>query len=345
LFSFPQISCHKLLLSLFVFSFLTGCASTSEQQGNPALPQWVQEPPADNLQSIYAIGEGFNLDSAKQNHKQSLHNEEYDQVFQQKINTQIKDIELTQTDLLKTEHSAGQYYVLMSLSLPEFIADKRGKLDSIINSIKVELPNVEQQRDLAEYLASDIAVPLELTNIEQKNKVEQLYSFNKIVLLVEQAKPLLDLLSGVDKDFDSPKYKTLFTYYIEYEKQLLANTYFYINSDRQLNKIGSSINDTLQTYGFQTANKANSDGIIDITGEVRRAKIFSTKTVIIDLKMQIKSKSGHSYKTNQYKFKAASVRNYESAKKNAIQQFIRQFTNQIKNKSDIYSLFGVNGKS
>lgn len=335
LFSFSRISNHKLLLSLFVFSFLSGCASTSEQESQN-IPQWVQMPQADNLQSIYGIGEGRTLDAAKQSglkdiaskfsisvasetsNQQSLHNGESDQLFQQRINTQVKDIELTQYELLKTKHSKGLYYVMLSISRPEFIADKRGKLSSIMNSIDIELKN-----------------------IKRKNKVEQLYRYNKVLLLVDQAEPLLHLLTVVDKNFSSREYIALFKQYVELERQLLANTRFYIHADRNLKSIGSLIDNALQTHGFQIANKANSDGVIDVSGEISQAEIFSSKNVKIDFSVLVKSKRGHVYRKNAYTINGSSVSSYKSAKKGAIQRF----ANQIKNKSDIYNMFGFNGKS
>jgi hypothetical protein len=335
LFSFSQISNHKLLLSLFLFSFLTGCASTSDQ-GNLEIPQWVQMPQSDNLQSIYGIGEGATLDSAKQSglkdiaskfsisvasetsNKQSLHNGESDQLFQQRINTQVKDIELTQYELLKTEHSKGFYYVMLSISRPEFIADKRGKLNSIMNSIDIELKN-----------------------INRKNKVEQLYRYNKVLLLVDQAEPLLHLLTVVDKNFSSSEYVTLFKQYVELEKQLLTNTHFYIHADRKLNAIASLINNALQTHGFQIANKASSDGVIDVSGEITQTEIFSSKNVKINFSVLVKSNRGQVYRKNAYSINGSSVSSYKSAKKGAVQRF----ENQIKNKSDIYNMFGFNGKS
>jgi hypothetical protein len=337
LFSFPQISCHKLLLSLFIFSFLTGCASTAEQHENVDMPQWVQMPQADNLQSIYGIGEGANLDAAKQsglkdiaskfsikvgsktNHNISLHNNEYDDLFQQRINTHVKDVELTQYELLKTEYSGQLYYVMLSISRPEFIADKRSKLNSIMNTIDIEIKN-----------------------IDRKNKVEQLYRYNKVLLLVEQAEPLLHLLTVVDNKFSSAEYVTSFKQYVEREKQLLANTRFYIHSDRKLSAIASLIDNSLQTHGFQIANsKANSDGIIDVTGEVTQAEIFSSFNAKIDFSVRVKSKRGQVYRKNRYTLNGVSVSNYKSAKKSAIQRF----SNQIKNKSDIYNMLGFNRKS
>lgn len=336
MFSFYHILAGKLLLSLFIFSFLTGCVTTGEQQGSANIPQWVETPQTDTLQSLYGIGEGVTLDIAKQsglkdiaskfsinvtsetNKRQSLHNGKSELLFQQRINTHVKDIELTKYNLLKTEHTKGLYYVMLSISRPEFIADKRGKLDSIMNSIKIEL-----------------------TNINRKNKVEQLYRYNKVLLLVDQAEPLLHLLEVADKRFSKTEYIDQFNRYIEREKQLLANTYFYIHSDRKLSAIGSLINNSLQTYGFQIANKAHSDGIINVTGEVSRAEVFSSKNVKINFSVLVKSKKGQVYRKNAYTINGASVSSYKSAEKSAIQRF----SSQIKNKSDIYNMFGFNERS
>jgi len=332
LFSFSNNLYRKLLLSLLVFSFLTGCASTNKQQN---LPLWVLEPPVDNSQSIYGIGEGVNLDTAKQSAlkkiasnfsinvasntsiKESVYNDKSDFLFQQNVETSVKNIELTQYELLKTEHANGLYYVMLSISRPEFIVDKQGKLNSIINSIEIELKN-----------------------ISQKNKVEQLYRYNKVLLWIQQAEPLLHLLSVVDGNFNSTKYENLFKHYIESEKHLLATTYFYINSDKKLNSIAALINSSLQTYGFQITNKANADGIIYINGKIHQADVFSTKNVRIDFNILVKSKQEQIYKKSTYTINGSSISSYKSAEEMAI----NRFSNQIKSKSDIYHMLGFDEK-
>ena len=312
----------------FFLPLINACSSSQDQ-----LPTWVENPQADNIQFIYGIGEGMNLDGAKQSalkniasrfsikvasntsNRQTLHNGRNDQLFQQNINTSIDDVELTQFKLLKTENSNNLYYVLLSISRSEFILDKQTKLQTLIDDIN-----------------------LELKDIDQKNKVDQLYRYNKVLVSILKAEPLIHLLTVADKRFSSKKYTAKFNQYIEREKQLLANTRFFVRSTKKLDVISSLIKNALETHGFQLASNFHADGIIDITGTIKNTTNFSTKNTRIDFNVFVKSPLGRLYKKTSYRLNGSSVSSYQSAQEVATRKFAQQITNKL----DVYKMFGFN---
>ena len=316
------------MISTVFFSLISACSSTSTN-----IPLWVENPQHDNLQSIYGIGEGITLDAAKQSalkniaskfsinvasntsNRQSLHNGRSDQLFEQNVQTSVKDVELTQYKLLKTEKSNHFYYVLLSISRSEFNADKQGKLDTL-----------------------DTQIDLTLKKISQKNKVEQLYRYNKVLNSISEAESLIHLLEVTNANFSTEKYIPKFRGYIEAEKNLLANTRFYVRSPKKLNAISTLIKDALETQGFQLASNSHADGIIDIKGKISNTTNFSTKNSRINFDVLVKSANGQIYKKSSYQITGASISSYKSAQAMAT----ANFANQIQNKLDIYHMFGFN---
>ena len=314
------------MISAFILFIICACSSTSNK-----IPKWVESPQDDNIESIYGVGVGLTFDTAKQsaleniaskfsiqvesntNNRQTLHNGRSDVLFQQNINTKVKAVQLTQYKLLKTESLNNLYYVLISISRAEFVSDKKNKL---------------------QLLTDDIA--LELKNVTSKNKVEQLYRYNKVLLLIEKAEPLIHLLRVADARFIDKVYIDKFNQYIESERKLLASTRFFVYSTNNLYSIATSIKDSLETQGFQLAPNRDADGFIDITGSIKNTTNFSTKNTRIDFNVLVKSATGQVYKKSTYRTNGVSISSYKLAEEIAI----TKFADQINNKLDIYKMFG-----
>jgi len=330
---------HVLVTLLLPLMLLSGCMSNkpksneySATQANGDIPEWVKTPPGDNLISMHGIGEGYNLDSAKQsalkdiagklatNVKSESENRDYlyngmgSSAFQQKINTQVKDTKLTNYEVLKTIRSQGQTYVLIAMSRSAFVKDKLDQLKEINSKIKSEL-----------------------SEVKQKNKLLQLVSYNKAIQLAIQARPLIYLIHAADseqnKQGDLEKYRDN----EQKEKRLSETTKFFLSSDPSLAPLVDQVKKVLQTNGFQVGSRATADSLLEISGSISENEIFSSKNVKIDFDIQVKTVTGHVISANNYQLTNSSITSYAVAQENAL----ASFRSQIESKSQVYKMLGL----
>jgi len=322
-----------------IITLLSGCMANkpkpneySTAQGNSEIPEWVKTPPGDNSVSMYGIGEGYNLDRAKQSAlrdiagklatnvksetetRTSLDNGYSDERFNQKINTQIKDTKLTNYEVLKTTQSLGQYYVLLAMSRSAFVKDKLDQLKEINSKIETEL-----------------------SQVKQKNKLLQLVSYNKAIQLADQARPLIYLIHAADsqqsKQSDLEKYRD----YEQKEKQLAETTKFYLSADASLAPLTHQIKRVMQTNGFQVGSRSSADSILEVRGSISEAEIFSTKTVKINFDVLVKTNTKQLVSSKSYELSGSSVTSFKAGQQNAM----NRFTSKLKDKAGVYEMLGL----
>ena len=321
---------NRLFLVFISIIFLNACSSNSSQD---SVPEWVLNPTQDSAQYFYGVGVGSTLEEAKQHalkevaskfsvrvnsetlHKQSLHNGREDQLFSQRINTQVKDIEFSLVEQKKAEKINQQYFVQVAISRLAFIKEKKSKLSTITDDIDAKLHN-----------------------INSKSKLEQLYVYNQVQSEITKAEPLLYLIAVADPRFDLTPYSRQFQQYAFIESQLLAGTRFYIQSSKKLRPIAVQLNDLLQTHGFQISNRDKADAIIELQGKIKETQAFSAYNTRINFSFLVKSKNGPVYSKKTYLLNGSSVTNYQRAYEHAVNKFLTV----VESRSDIFQLLGFN---
>ena len=323
------IKAKQLLFVSLALLLLNGCSS----QGTVGkVPDWVLNPEQDNQQYIFGIGEGRTLDQAKQRglkdiaskfsisinsatlQKQSLRNGQADQLFTQKINSQVKNIEFTNFKQIKAEQVNQSYFVKVAISRAGFIKEKKSKLDRIIGNVDSIL-----------------------LDVKHSNKIKRLYAYNKVQAETAKAEPLLYLIAVADKSFDIVPYTQQFQKYALNEKRLLSSTIFSIQRPGKLSPIATALSDVMQTHGFQVRNsRSRSDAVIKLRGGVKYSKAFSTYNSRINFSFLVQSKKGVIYSKKSYQMNGASVSSYQTAYTNAVKEFL----DVVKSRSDVYELLG-----
>lgn len=324
-----QITIFVILLNMF----LAGCASKASAPAPVEIPQWVQNPLGDTAESIYGIGEGYSLDSAKKSALRDIAGKLMTKIssesvgrasdtdgqssrsFQQKVNTQIEDTKLTSYETIRAVNMNGQYYVLIDMKRKVFIQDNKNELDEI-----------------------EAKIAQELNGINSKNKLLQLVHYNQIITLTESAKKPLYLIQSVDSQFDVDQYLKKYRQYSLREKQLSQTTQFKIQNDSGLKKLAQGLENAMKVNGFQVNNNTKADAIIVITGAVNKTEAFSTKMVNIDFIVTVKANNNQLISSKQFKVSGSSVSSYDAGETNALNQIKDKFNNKL----DLYTMLGLN---
>ncbi|KZZ34788.1 MULTISPECIES: LPP20 family lipoprotein [unclassified Oleiphilus] len=323
-----SINRHQLTFIALLLSIAFPMASWADD----SIPSWVKRPPADDSQFMYGVGEGDNLDSAKQsalkdiagklstNVSSESENRDYlsngvsESSFSQKVNTRIQDVKLSGFDVRESLKRANKHYVLLAMKRSTFVADKVNQLNEVNNSIDAELQG-----------------------LSGKNKLLQLLAYNQANTYAIQGRELVSLIHAADpsqnKQGDLDRYRS----FVQKEKALLEQTKFSLNSDASLKPLVRHIKKIMQTNGFQVTSPMRADSIIELEGSIKEKEIFSTKMVNIDLEILVKTDSEQLVSSNSYQLKGSSVSSFDSSRDKAMQQI----ANEVKSKIDVYRMLGL----
>lgn len=323
-----------LALPLLLISvLLTGCATTSTPQPQLiVIPEWVKNPPSDNAEFMYGIGEGYNVKNAQQNalkdiagkiatninsqteDRVQLTNGRTDRSFNQKVNTSIADIKLTDYEVVKTEQQQSQVYMLVAMSRSAFITDKKNTLNDI-----------------------NVKIDQELKGVSNKSQVEKLFHYNSAIQLANQARPLLALLRTVDPSYNVDKYVERYNALDDKERVIASKTSFHINRNPKLDLVSNQIKKALQTNGFKVSSSSRSSGKITLNGTTKEADLFGNKNVVIEFSITLETSSGKFLSRKDYRLNGSSATDYTTAKQRAL----NTLTAKLSSKSDVYSLLGL----
>jgi hypothetical protein len=297
------------------------------------IPDWATTPPSDTPSSIYGLGEGDSLESARQGALQDiagklethvksetenqdfLRNNQLSSSFQQTIQTQVNDTKLVSYETVKSAQVNGKTWILVAMSRGDFVRDRQHRLDEISQQI------------------SDLQ-----SNSQGKSKLEKMVAYNKISALAAQAKPYVYIIRAVDAGFNSKAYLKKFDGYKTTEQKLAENTRFYVSAPANLNKVAQYLKDALQTYNFQvTNNRSSADAVIQVQGDVKKNVIFSSKTVAVVYDLLVKTPSGQLLSKQHFRLNGSSVTNYDVAFDTAL----RTLRKQVQDKASLFGMLGL----
>lgn len=303
---------HAFLLA--IASMLSACSILTGSLGS-AIPDWVLNPPSDNAATIYGVGQGRDLDSAKQSglkdiagklstyiaseseNRDFLANGRGHSTFKQRVNTEIKKMKLSSFQVLKGAQAGDLFYSLVALPRAEFVAEKRSELAEINKQIDSTLAELGHQNAL-----------LQLRAYYQSNQ------------LAEQAKPLIALIQAADRTQTFDALLADYRDYQEQEQRLLASSKVYVQPNASLGPFVPHLIGILQSHGLQVSKQAGADGVIKVSGTLREAELFASKSVKYEVDVSVATSQGQSLSRHSYRLTGSSVSSYRVSRNQALQQ-------------------------
>lgn len=318
---------HAFLLT--IVSTLSACSTLTGSLGS-AIPDWVLNPPGDNTATIYGVGQGPDLESAKQSglkdiagklstyiaseseNRDYLVNGQASSTFKQRVNTEIQKIKLSSFQVIQGAQSGDLFYTLLALPRAEFVAEKRGELTEINKQIDSKL-----------------------AGLSSKNALLQLQAYYQSNQLAEQAKPLIALIQAADA---SQNFDAVLADYREYQQQeqrLLASSNVYVQPNASLGPFVPHLIGILQSHGLQVSKQADADGVIKVSGTLREAELFSSKSVKYEVDVSVATSQGQSLSRQSYRLTGSSVSSYQVSRNRALQQL----SESLSGRAAVFSLF------
>ncbi|TYC58028.1 hypothetical protein FMN52_15935 [Marinobacter sp. BW6] len=299
--------------------FLGGCATS----GVPQLPEWVLNPPADNAITIYGVGEGEALRTAR---------DDALAVIAGKLETRVSSDVLTETRLENgREESRTRNRVRTTteaLELSEYQTENSAQVASrlfVLLSVKRQALVTSTLNDLNRL---DSEIEARLSDSDNSSRLKRLYRLTLAKALISEALDKVLLVQSVSQS--SALKQQRLTHYqslLDERERLQQNLTLAVSWDRNTPEIGERVLTMLLELGLHAeADKSGAryDGRIVISGVPAKREIFDEYHVQLDTVVALEDNQGSEISSARYQAAASSLSDHESAQKTANRQIAEE---------------------
>jgi hypothetical protein len=298
--------------SIILLIFLAACGFMhSAQASGSEPPAWVTEPPKDNQETMWGVGEGNDLDLAKRSALKdvaarlrvaiSAQVESSVTVKQDKVDrfasTRIsEDVQRTEFKNYKLEKSAfvGQsYYALVSIDRRAFIADAQQRLAAAEKEIAIRLADCETGSAIEKFIARQKALPW-----------------------IEKAVAVSQDLSAADSAFDISR---LINHQAELSKAKSAAGELIF--DIQAGKDNLDVANTLRTFLNESGMRVGSGGT-SLVVDTRAAQdmIYGAHTVQLRINLSVLDSHDRNLASKEFTTLGSSMTSQQMARQAALKK-------------------------
>lgn len=299
--------------------FLGGCATSGVAQ----LPDWVLNPPADNATTIYGVGEGAALRTARDDAlaviagkletrvtsdvltETRLENGREESRTRNRVRTTTEALELSEYQTENSAQVANRLFVLLSI-----------KRQALVSSILNDLDRLDSE------------IEARLSGSDESSRLKRLYRLILARALISEALDKALLVQSVSQNSAFKRdraahYQSL----LDERERLQQNLTLAVSWDRNTPEIGERVLTMLLELGLHAeADKsgASYDGRIVISGVPSKREIFDEYHVQLDTVVALEDSQGSEISSARYKAAASSLSDHESARKTANRQIAKE---------------------
>jgi hypothetical protein len=294
--------------------FLMACA-TSPSQANP--PDWVLNPPNDNMAEYWGVGEGYDLESARRTALRSVaaklrvsvsgvmesetrvRNGGVDRTAQTKVSEVVQETEFSNVSIEKSTKYNNDVYVLVKIDRRAFIKETQAKFDSLNRSVQNELTHLDQHQAIDQFKKLTAAAPN-----------------------IDKAIALAQLLRVADPAFaDTPSLKNLELQQHEATnaaKRLVVR----LEHDARDIDVARAVTSFLNTQGIRVSPTEPSL-VLRMVSSVKEDLLFGNKSHQLNLGLQLVDGNGQTLASKQYRSNGNSLDSHVFARQDAVNQLLR----------------------
>ena len=297
--------------ALLLVSALTGCATTG---GGGELPDWVLSPPADSATTIYGVGEGRALRTARDDAlaviagkletrvtsdvetKTVLTNGREHSTTRNSVRTTTEALKLSEFQIVNSAEAANRLFVLLSV-------DRSALVTSILEDLK----------------RLDGEIDARLSDPGNTSKLKRLYRLTLARDIISEAMSKVLLAQQVSQDstlkaHDLGRYRQL----VEERERMQQSLTLAVSWDRTTPGIGEKLLTMLLELGLHAEASGPGrvyDGVVVVSGQSTRQEIFNEYHVQLGAMVTLKDSNGSEISAAHYKAAASSLRDYGAAEK------------------------------
>ena len=300
---------------IWVSAWLMVACVTNVSHATP--PDWVLNPPSDNLSEFWGVGEGYDLETARRTALRSvaaklrvsvsgamesqtnLRNDSVDRTVQSRVSEVVRETEFSNVSIEKSTKYKDDYYVLVKVDRRAFIRETQAKFDSL-----------------------DRAIQNELATLDQNAAIEQFKKLLTAAPWIDQAIAQAQLLRVADPGFsDGDRLKQL-----EDQRQQAANAakrlVVSLEHESHDTDVARAVTSFLNTQGIRVSPR-ESALVLRITTSTKEDLLFGNKSHQLNVGLQLVDNQGQTVASKQYKSNGNSLDNHHLARQDAVNKLLR----------------------
>jgi hypothetical protein len=288
---------------------------TIPSHANP--PDWVLNPPSDNINEYWGVGDGFDLDTARRTALRSVaaklrvsvsgamesetrvRNDVVDRAAQSRVSEVVQETEFSNVSVEKSAKYKDDFYVLVKVDRRAFVKETQAKFDSLSQAVQTELAGLEQRTSIEQFRKLTAAAPH-----------------------IDKAIALGQLLRVADPAFtDAQTLKTL-----ETQKQQAANAakrlVVMLEHDARDVDVARAVTSFLNSQGIRVSPNHTSL-VLRLTTSVKEDLLFGSKSHQLNLALQLVDDKGQTVASKQYRANGNSLDSHALARQDAVNKLLR----------------------
>lgn len=330
-FTFRRIV-SAFYISASVLALTSGCVvPTVRSQAAPAIiPSWVMQPPKDDSASLWGVGEGADLESAKRSalkdvaaklrvaisaqleSRTTVSNQSVDRYARTRVSEDVQRTEFRNHSVEKTAPSAQGFYALVRVDRQAFVTDSIQKLAAA-------------EKEIASLFAG----------IESSPPVERFVAQQKALPWLDKAVSSSQILVTVDSGFDSNRLRKHESS-LSKAKNAASELVFEIKATNDSQDVAQSVRGFLNDTGVRVG-KGGAPLIIESSSS--QDVIFDSKSVKLHVSLSVLDSKGRTLTTREFTTNGASVNDFKSARQAAV----KHLGDQLRTEGPVAALgFGRN---
>jgi hypothetical protein len=263
-----------------------------------SIPDWFYSPPKSD-KYFYGAGEGRNVEESKasalnliageiqtaisssmsinQGYSNNNGNSDFYKNVKSKIRTEVKKINFTNIEVMKTVKVNNKIYLLIRI-------DKQ----KLFNSLKTKFETL------------DMKIDNEVNTAKKYSALDQLITYNKIKPLITDAISQLNILNTLNPNFDIKPYIKKYNSYLSKQTELLHKVTFSVSPN---DLFGQKLIEILNMQNYKIAS--NSDIKIKLQEQIRKSTPMGMAVVRVTVNIKVISK-GKTLKSTSIEVKGIS---------------------------------------
>lgn len=323
----------RLTVSAFIALFFLGCLGGAQPQV-ASYPSWYLNPPQNNGSSLYGIGEGRNLDSAKASALSSISaslsitvssefkkdessssyngNENTYRSAINRVKAEVKAIEFNDYQVIQNQMLSNKILVLVEVSRSKLFYAQEDKLKRFSNELSAEEKNIAKHSPL-----------------------KQAFLYEKSLAKTEKLKSLTLLAKTINSGFHTRPYLEQALKVKQNREDALSKTKVSITAGAQAKVFIDALKEGLNKAGIKTVSKhANTN--IHIKNRFQTDEIYGFKIAKSTLSLSTLDAKNKTIATRTMTLNGKSRYDYDKAKNNAAHLLSKKITEE-----GIFTLLGI----
>ncbi len=308
------------LLALFLL-LLGGCSTS-----RPAVAPWYHTPPHNTPTTLYGVGEGVDLASAKamalshiahgismtlesryDKRDQSIRFNTQEQTLQEvehHITTQAQTLHVSEVNIDKEQWIAGRLYILVHIERKRLYAEEQRRLNERLDAYRRRFKQATARSSLEQFV--------------------QLQRFHDEA---QELRSRITLLDAIDAKRDTSEYRRFIDAYEDrYEAQRNA-LHLKVTSDTASRDFEHLIVQKLSALGI-TVDKAGADGAVRVTLQSKKEQLSGYYIEQCRLHVNCRDADGVTVASREYVFVGTSRIDFSQSHHDCVQQFALQVTQE-----------------